>query len=167
MSVKSVIPCNHLILCLPLLLLPSIFPSIRFFSNESALHIRRPHYWSLAEPVKTQTERWGQPGLSQSPNWGLLRVAQGPCDLYPHLSPVSDLSTSLGKLEGDGRVPALEAKGEGRAGKVPGRAGNRRVGCLMGGNLSGQGFPRKPRTDRQTDTQTTEHPGLLLEKPRH
>ena len=76
-------------------------------------------------------------------------------------------SLTLGKLGGGGCVPPLEAKGEGRSGKVLGRAANRRVACLMGGNLSGQGFPRKPRTDRQTDTQTTEHPGLLLEKPRH
>ena len=44
MSVESVMPSNHLILCRPLLLLPSIFPSIRVFSNESALHIRWPKY---------------------------------------------------------------------------------------------------------------------------
>ena len=47
MSIKSVMPSNHLILCCPLLLLPSIFPSIRVFSNESALHIRWPKYWPL------------------------------------------------------------------------------------------------------------------------
>ena len=46
MFVESVMPSNHLILCYPLLLLPSIFPSIRVFSNESALHIRWPKYWS-------------------------------------------------------------------------------------------------------------------------
>ena len=46
-SIVSVIPSNHLILCHPLLLLPSIFPSIRVFSNESALCIRWPKYWSL------------------------------------------------------------------------------------------------------------------------
>ena len=45
-SIESVMPTNHLILCCPLLLLPSIFPSIRVFSNESALHIRWPKYWS-------------------------------------------------------------------------------------------------------------------------
>ena len=72
---------------------------------------------------------------------------------------MSDLSTSLGKLRGGDQVPPLEAKGEGRVGKVPGRAGNRRPGCLMGGNLSGLDFSRKPRTDRQTDTQITERPG--------
>ena len=48
MSIESVMPCNHLILCHPLLLLPSIFPSIRVFSNESALHIRWPKYWSFS-----------------------------------------------------------------------------------------------------------------------
>ena len=48
MSIVSVMPSNHLILCCPLLLLPSIFPSIRIFSNESALHIRWPEYWSLS-----------------------------------------------------------------------------------------------------------------------
>ena len=48
MSIESVIPSNHLILCQPLLLLPSIFPNIRIFSNESALCIRWPRYWSLS-----------------------------------------------------------------------------------------------------------------------
>ena len=47
MSIESVMPSNHLILCHLLLLLPSIFPSIRVFSNESALRIRRPKYWCL------------------------------------------------------------------------------------------------------------------------
>ena len=49
-SIESVMPSNHLILCHPLLLLPSIFPSIRVFSNESALHIRWPKYWSISSP---------------------------------------------------------------------------------------------------------------------
>ena len=48
MSIKSVMPSNHLILCHPLLLLPSIFPSIRAFSDESALHIRWPKFWSFS-----------------------------------------------------------------------------------------------------------------------
>ena len=48
MSIESVIPSNHLFLCHPLLLLPSIFPSIRVFSNESVLHIRWPKYWSFS-----------------------------------------------------------------------------------------------------------------------
>ena len=48
MSIESVMPSNHIILCHPLLLLPSIFPSIRVFSNESALHIRWPKYWRFS-----------------------------------------------------------------------------------------------------------------------
>ena len=48
MSITSVMPSNHLILCRPLLLLPSIFPSIRVFSNESVVHIRWPKYWSFS-----------------------------------------------------------------------------------------------------------------------
>ena len=47
MSTEAVVSSNHLILCCPLLLLPSIFPSIRAFSNESAVHIRWPKYWSF------------------------------------------------------------------------------------------------------------------------
>ena len=58
MSIESVMPSNHLILCRPLLLLPSILPSIRVFSNESALHIRWPKYWSfsfnISLPMNTQ-----------------------------------------------------------------------------------------------------------------
>ena len=48
MSIESVMPCNHLILCHPLLLPPSIFPSIRVFSNQSVLHITWPKYWSFS-----------------------------------------------------------------------------------------------------------------------
>ena len=48
MFIKSVMPSNHLILCHPLFLLPSIFPSIRIFSNESVLHIRWPNYWNFS-----------------------------------------------------------------------------------------------------------------------
>ena len=52
MSVKSVMPSNHLILCRPLLLLPSIFPSIRVFPNESVLRIRRPKYWGFSFSIR-------------------------------------------------------------------------------------------------------------------
>ena len=48
MSIESVMPSNHLILCRPFHLLPSVFPSIRVFSNESVLHIKRPKYWSFS-----------------------------------------------------------------------------------------------------------------------
>ena len=60
MSTKSVMPFNHLIFCCPLLLLPSIFPSIRVFSNESALHIRWPKYWSFSFNISPSNEH---PGL--------------------------------------------------------------------------------------------------------
>ena len=56
MSIKSVMPSNHLILCHPLLLLPSIFPSIRVFSNESVLHIRWPEYWSFSFSISPSNE---------------------------------------------------------------------------------------------------------------
>ena len=60
MSIESVMPSNHLILCCPLLLLPSIFPSIRIFSNESALCIQWPKYWSLSFNISPSNEH---PGL--------------------------------------------------------------------------------------------------------
>ena len=59
MSIESFIPSNHLILCHPLLLLPSIFPSIRVFSKESALHIRWPKYWSFSFKVSPSNEYSG------------------------------------------------------------------------------------------------------------
>ena len=59
MSVDSVMPPNHLILCRPLLLPPSIFPSIRTFSNEPALHIRRPKYWSFSFNIGPSNEYSG------------------------------------------------------------------------------------------------------------
>ena len=75
MSIVSVIPSNHLILCGPLLLLPSIFPSIRAFSNESALHIRWPKYWSFSFSVIPSNEH---PGLiSFRMDWLDLLAVQG------------------------------------------------------------------------------------------
>ena len=59
MSIESVMPSNHLILCQPLLLPPSIFPSIRVFSNESALHIRWPKYWSFSFSLSPSNEYSG------------------------------------------------------------------------------------------------------------
>ena len=59
MSIESVMPSNHLILCRPLLLLPSIFPSIRVFSNESALCIRWPKYWSFSFSISPSNEYSG------------------------------------------------------------------------------------------------------------
>ena len=59
MSIKSVMPCNHLILCRPLLLLLSIFPSIRVFSDESVLRIRWPKYWSFSFSISSSNEHSG------------------------------------------------------------------------------------------------------------
>ena len=56
MSIESVMPSNHLILCHPLLLLPSVFPSIRVFSNASVLHIRWPKYWSFSFNISPSNE---------------------------------------------------------------------------------------------------------------
>ena len=56
MSIESVMPSNHLILCHPLLLLPSIFPSIRVFANESVIHIRWPKYWSFSFSISPSNE---------------------------------------------------------------------------------------------------------------
>ena len=75
MSVESVMPSTHLILCHPLLLLPSIFPSIRVFSNESALHIRWPKYWSFSFNISPSNEH---PGLiSFRMDWLDLFAVQG------------------------------------------------------------------------------------------
>ena len=59
MSIEAVMPSDHLILCHPLLLLPSIFPSIRVFSNESVLHIRWPKYWSFSFNISPSSEHLG------------------------------------------------------------------------------------------------------------
>ena len=74
MSIELVLPSNHLILCHPLLLLPSIFPSIRVFSNESALCIRWPKYWSLSINISPSNE---YPGLIFRMNWLDLHAVQG------------------------------------------------------------------------------------------
>ena len=73
-SIESVMPSNHLILCRPLLLLPSIFPSIRVFSNELALHIRRPKYWSFSFIVSPSNEYSGL--ISFRIDWFYLLAVQ-------------------------------------------------------------------------------------------
>ena len=75
MSIESVMPSNHLILCLPLLLLPSIFPSIRVFSNESALCIRWPKYWSFSFSISPSSEYSGL--ISFRMDWLDLLAVQG------------------------------------------------------------------------------------------
>ena len=59
MSIKSVMPSNHLILCCPLLLLPSVFPSIKVFSNKSVLRIKWPKYWSFSFSISPSSEYSG------------------------------------------------------------------------------------------------------------
>ena len=75
MSIESVIPSNHLILCHPLFLLYSIFPSIRVFSNESVLHIRWPKYWSFSFNISPSSEHSGL--ISLRMDWLDLLEVQG------------------------------------------------------------------------------------------
>ena len=84
MSIKSVMPSNHLILCYPLLLLSSIFPSIRVFSNESVLRIRWPKFWSFSFNISPSNER---PGLiSFRMDWLDLLAVQGTLKSLQHHS---------------------------------------------------------------------------------
>ena len=75
MSIELVMPSNHLTLCRPLLLLPSIFPSIRVFSNESVLHIRWPKYWSFSFSMGPSNEHSGM--ISFRMDWLDLLAVQG------------------------------------------------------------------------------------------
>ena len=75
MSKKSVTPSNHLIFCRPFLLLPSIFPIIRVFSNESALHIRRPKHWSFSFSISPSNEYSGL--ISFRRDWLDLLLSKG------------------------------------------------------------------------------------------
>ena len=75
MSIQPVMPCKHLILCCPLLLLPSIFPSIRVFSNESVFHIRWPKYWSFSFNISSSSEYSGL--ISFRMDWLDLLAVQG------------------------------------------------------------------------------------------
>ena len=81
MSIESVMPSNHLIFCYPLLNLPSIFPSIRVFSNESAVRIRWPKYWSFSFDTSPTNEH---PGLiSLRMDWLDLLAVQGTLESSP------------------------------------------------------------------------------------
>ena len=75
MSTKSVMLSNHHILCHPLLLMPSIFPSIRVFSNKSVLHIREPKYWSFSFSISPSNEHSGL--ISFRIDWFDLLAVQG------------------------------------------------------------------------------------------
>ena len=84
-------PSNHLLLCRPLLLLPSIFPSIRVFSNESALHFRWPKYWSCSFSISPSNEYSGQ--ISFRMDWLDLLAVQG--TLKSHLQHHSSKASIL------------------------------------------------------------------------
>ena len=94
MSIESVMPPNHLILCHPLLLLPSIFPSIRVFSNESVLHIRWPKYWRFSFSISPSNQYSGL--ISFRMDWLDLLAVQGTLKRLPqhHSSKASILRCS-------------------------------------------------------------------------
>ena len=96
-SIESVMPSNHVILCRPLLLLSSIFPNIRAFSNESALHIRWPKYWSFSFNINPSNEH---PGLiSFRIDWLDLLAVQGTLSQEsspkPQFKSINSLALSL------------------------------------------------------------------------
>ena len=95
MSIESVMPSNHLILCCLLLLLPSTFPSIRVFSNESVLHIRWPKYWSFGFSITPSSEYSGL--ISFRMDWLDLLAIQGTLRSLPqhHSSKASVLQHSV------------------------------------------------------------------------
>ena len=94
MFIKLVMPSNHLILCRPLLLQPSIFPSIKIFSKESVLHIRRPKYWSFSFSISPSNEYSGL--ISFRMDWFDLFAVQGTLKslLQHHSSKASVLQCS-------------------------------------------------------------------------
>ena len=112
-------PSNHLILCRPLLLLPSIFPSIKVFSNESALHIRWPKYWSFS--ISPSNEHTGL--ISFRMDWLNLLEVQGTLkNLLQHHSSKASIFSALSFLYNfpggsDGKVSAYNA---GDLGSIPG-----------------------------------------------
>ena len=81
-SIEAVVPSSRLILCHPLLLLPSIFPSIRVFSDESALHIRWPKYWSFSFNISPSNEYSGL--ISSRMDWLDLLAVQGTFKSFLH-----------------------------------------------------------------------------------
>ena len=95
MSIESVMSSNHLILCRPLLLLSSIFLSIRVFSNESALHIRWPKYWSFSFSIRPSNEYSGL--ISFRIDWFDCLVVQGPLKslLTPQFKSINSLALSF------------------------------------------------------------------------
>ena len=96
MSIESVMPSNHLILCRPLLLLPSIFPGIRVFSNESALCIRWPKYWSFSFNISSSNEHSGL--ISFRMEWLDLLLSKGFLRIFCNITVNSINSSALSLL---------------------------------------------------------------------
>ena len=114
MSIESVMPSNHLILCHPLLLLPSIFPSIQVFSNELVLCIRWPKYWSFSFSTSPSNEYSGL--ISFRTDWLDLLAVQGTLKslLQHHSSKAAILRCSAFFTERPGLIPGLgKSPGEG------------------------------------------------------
>ena len=99
MFIESVMPSNHLILCHPLLLPPSIFPNIRVFSNESVLHIRWPKYWSFSFIISPSNEHSGL--ISFRMDWLDLLAIQGTQESSPtpQFKSINSLALSLFKVQ--------------------------------------------------------------------
>ena len=95
MSIELVMPSNHLSLCCPLFLLPSILPSIRVFSNQSVLHIRLSDYWSFSFSISPSNEYSGM--ISFRMDWLDLLAVQGTLKslLQHHMSKASILHTQI------------------------------------------------------------------------
>ena len=95
MSIESVMPSNHLILCRPVLLLPSISPSVRVFSNESALHMRWPKYWSFSFSISSPSGCLGL--ISFQIDWLDLLAVQGTLisSLAPQFKNINSWTLSL------------------------------------------------------------------------
>ena len=126
MSVESVMPTNHLILCCPLLLLPSIFPSIRVFSYESGLRIRWPKYWSFSFSISPSNEYLGL--ISFRMDWLGLLVVQGTLkSLLQHHSSNVSIVWCLTCFPGgsDGKASACNV---GDLGSIPGSGRSPREG---------------------------------------
>ena len=111
MSIELVMPSSHLILCHPLLLLPSIFPSIRVFSNESVLRIRWPKYWSFSFSISPSNEYSGL--ISFRIDWFDLLAVQGTLKslLQHHNSKASILQHSAPLQVGSGIIWSILTTG--------------------------------------------------------
>ena len=95
MSIELMMPSNHLILCCPLLLLPSIFPSIRVFSNESVLHTRWPKYWCFSFNISPSNEYSGLISLGLSGLISLLSKGLKKSSPAPQLESINSSVLSL------------------------------------------------------------------------